>query len=137
MSRKLAFACVVLGASVTGFVSWYVASGLADPTPAPASMPDHGIVQLQIADAGREVRLRPGQWLAVNLPATSASGYRCWIQDPASRVLSIEQEPARAVLSHAWIFRAASGGLGHLGFDCRHDLSVEPPLRFEYMIRVD
>lgn len=98
----------------------------------PSSLP-----ALRAADAGRTVHLRPGQWLAIDLPGASASGYRCWVEDPAAPVLRIEQEPVRALKSHGWTFRAAGRGGGLLRFGCRHELSAEPERRFEYPIRVE
>ncbi len=107
------------------------------PAPPASASSAASVIKLHAADDRREVRLQPGQWLAVELPATSASGYRCWLQDPAAQVLSIEQEPARAALTHAWVFRAVRGGQGQLRFDCHQELSGGPSRQFEYRIRID
>lgn len=107
--------------------------------PAPALSPPGraALIELKAADAGREIRLASGQPLSVDLPAASASGDSCWISDPAAQVLQIEREPARAVLSRTWIFRAAGNGRAELRFDCHQELSSDPVRRYTFQILVE
>jgi len=90
-----------------------------------------------MAESGREIRLRPGQALAIDLPPSSGLGLQCWLVDPALDVLDVEQEPSRAVRSHSWTFRAVRAGQGRLTFECHDTLSREQPERTEYAITVD
>lgn len=90
-----------------------------------------------MAEAGRQIRLRPGQTLAIDLPPSSGLGFQCWLIDPARGVLEVEQEPARAVRSHNWTFRATRAGQGRLRFECDDALSRDPPRRPGYEITVE
>ncbi|MFC3814379.1 hypothetical protein [Lysobacter sp. GCM10012299] len=120
-----------------GLCGWRSAQGRE--VPAPTLLPaGHGtMVKVGAADAGREIRLASGQLLSVDLPATSASGYSCWVSGPAGRVLDIEREPARAILSRTWIFRAGEHGRDELRFDCHQELSSEPVRRYAFQIQVE
>lgn len=108
--------------------------GSPSSSPAASAPP---VMELRAEDDGREFHLHAGQWLAVRLPASSAAGYRCWLQDPAVAVLEVEQDPARIGGSHAWMFRSARAGVGELRFECHPELSGEPVRRITFHIRSD
>lgn len=112
-----------------GLSGWCVQEGRSGP-PATSTR-----ITLHPRDSGRAVRLKPGQWLAVQLPAYSASGYRCWLLDPAAELLDVEQVPARIGGTQSWVFRATRNGQGSLLFECRQDLSESPAQRVEFGVR--
>jgi len=92
---------------------------------------------LHSADEGRLVRLRQGQTVSVALPALSASGYRCWLRDPLSTPLSLEQVPPRVGGPQGWVFRAAQPGRVGLRFECRQELSDEPAREVLFQVQID
>lgn len=121
----------VLGLSLLAFTAWRVTEGPPDPPPAPDR------VVLHARDDGRDVRLHRGQWLAVQLPAHSASGYRCWLQDSAAGVLELEQEPTRLRAIDPWLFRTARSGHSTLRFECRQEMPEGPVRQFVFRVRTD
>ncbi len=122
---------------IVGLCGWGSAQGREVPAPTLSPIAPAPIIELHAGDSGREVRLASGQSLSVDLPAASASGYACWVSDPAARVLEIEREPARTILSRTWIFRAAESGRAELRFDCQQELSSEPTRRYTFRILVE
>lgn len=124
----------VVWAAVIVVCGWQWVDGRTHRPPASEGPPT---LEVGVADAGSEIRLRTGQMLSIGLPPSSGLGPQCWLVDPADAVLEVEQEPSRAVRSHDWTFRAMRIGQGRLVFECHDSLSREPPERPEYAITVD
>jgi predicted secreted protein len=138
LEGKPAIAAVaLLWLPLASLCGWRSAQGREVPAPTLLPAGHETMVEVRAADAGREIRLASGQLLSVDLPAASASGYSCWVSDPAGHVLEIEREPARAILSRTWIFRAAESGRDELRFDCHQELSGEPIRRYAFQILVE